>query len=156
MAHITGHTIIYASDQPVGRVARRHGLTMLHRGVATIRQAVAGKWVGPYELPESLDLIREIDQELYRRTGSVSYSKSALLVRDRKICAYCLGPGDTMDHIVPKSHGGRAEWLNAVVACYDCNQRKADRTPEVAGMPLLRAPFAPTYLDIYDPRGGDR
>lgn len=153
MGVITGHAIIYASDEPVGRVARRHALTMLHRGVATVREAVKGVRVGPYELPESLDLIREIDRTLYARTGTVSYSRSALLIRDRRTCGYCGGPGETMDHILPKSRGGRAEWLNAIVACTACNQRKADRTPEEAGMMLLRAPFAPTYLDIYDPVG---
>src|SRR5699024_7410134 len=107
--------------------------------------------VGPYGLPESLSLIREIDAEVYSRTGTVPYSRSGLFIRDRGICAYCLGPGDTMDHIMPKSRGGQAEWTNAVVACFDCNQRKADRTPDEAGRSLLRVPFPPTSLDLHAP-----
>ncbi len=49
-----------------------------------------------------------------------------------------------MDHLAPKSRGGADSWLNTVAACAECNQRKADRTPEQAGMRLLRRPFEPT------------
>ncbi|SMX66801.1 HNH endonuclease [Brevibacterium aurantiacum] len=110
-----------------------------------------GLVVGPYELPASVDLIREIDRAVFVRTGTVPYSRRALFVRDRGRCCYCGEPGATMDHVMPKSRGGPAAWTNAVVACFDCNQRKADRTPEEAGMILLKPPFAPTWLDIYDP-----
>lgn len=151
MTALHGSTLIYASDEIIGRVTRRHAVTMIHRKVARVREAVEGVRIGPYALPESIDLIREIDWSVFRRTGTVPYSRSGLLIRDRGICGYCLGPGDTMDHIMPKSKGGRAEWTNAIVACKPCNGRKADRTPAEAGMPLLRVPFAPTYLDIHDP-----
>ena len=151
MSRLTGSVLIYSGDEAIGKVSRKHAITTLHRKVARIRKARAGETVGPYGLPESLSLIREIDAEVYSRTGTVPYSRSGLFIRDRDTCAYCLGPGDTMDHIMPKSRGGAAEWTNAVVACRACNGRKADRTPEEAGMPLLRVPFAPTYLDIHDP-----
>lgn len=151
MSRLSGSVLIYSGDNAIGKVSRKHAITMLHRKVARIRQARAGEMVGPYGLPESLSLIREIDAEVYSRTGTVPYSRSGLFIRDRGTCAYCLGPGDTMDHVMPKSRGGPAEWTNAVVACQPCNNRKADRTPDEAGMPLLRLPFAPTYLDIHDP-----
>lgn len=151
MSRLSGSVLIYSGDNAIGKVSRKHAITMLHRKVARIRQARAGEMVGPYGLPESLSLIREIDAEVYSRTGTVPYSRSGLLIRDRGTCAYCLGPGDTMDHVMPKSRGGPAEWTNAVVACQPCNNRKTDRTPDEAGMPLLRLPFAPTYLDIHDP-----
>lgn len=148
---LNGSVLIYSGDEAIGKVSRKHAITMLHRRVARIRRVREGETIGPYGLPESLSLIREIDAEVYSRTGTVPYSRSGLFIRDRGICAYCLRPGDTMDHIMPKSRGGQAEWTNAVVACLTCNQRKADLTPDEAGMPLLRVPFAPTYLDIHDP-----
>ena len=52
-----------------------------------------------------------------------------------------------MDHVVPRSLGGQDTWLNTVASCAEDNHRKADRTPEQAGMPLLRAPFEPTPAD---------
>lgn len=152
---LTGRVMVYAVDAEtvVSTVAKRHALTMLHRGVATVHTRRTDRRLGPYEDPASIALIREIDLAIFQATGQVPYSRRALFIRDRGRCGYCGRPGDTMDHIVPKSRGGPATWTNAVVACRACNARKADRTPEEAGMPLLRAPFAPTFLDIYDPKG---
>lgn len=152
---LTGYAYVYANgdgDAIIGRVTSKKAVMMIHRGVAEPREVVENVKVGPYPLPSSLNLIREIDWIVYQRTGSVPYSRSALFIRDRGRCLYCGKPGNTMDHIMPKSRGGRAEWINAATACASCNGKKADRTPEEAGMPLLRAPYAPTYLDIYEPR----
>jgi 5-methylcytosine-specific restriction endonuclease McrA len=52
-----------------------------------------------------------------------------------------------VDHVVPRSHGGGDTWLNTVASCAEDNHRKADRTPEQAGMRLLRRPFEPTPAD---------
>ncbi|RDI30224.1 HNH endonuclease [Rhodococcus sp. AG1013] len=49
----------------------------------------------------------------------------------------------TVDHVFPRSRGGGDTYDNLVAACADCNGRKADRTPEEAGMPLLWIPRAP-------------
>ena len=152
---LTGYAYVYATsdeDLMIGRVTYKKAVLMIHRGVAEPREVVENVRIGPYPLPSSLNLIREIDWIVYQRTGSVPYSRRALFIRDRGRCLYCDKPANTMDHIVPKSRGGRAEWMNAATACLSCNNRKADRTPEEAGMPLLRAPYAPTYLDIYQPR----
>jgi 5-methylcytosine-specific restriction endonuclease McrA len=52
-----------------------------------------------------------------------------------------------VDHVVPRSQGGGDTWLNTVASCTEDNHRKANRTPEEAGMPLLRKPFEPTPAD---------
>jgi 5-methylcytosine-specific restriction endonuclease McrA len=52
----------------------------------------------------------------------------------------------TFDHIVPRSQGGITRWENVVVSCLPCNQRKADRAPEQAGMKLLVKPTKPKTL----------
>ena len=46
----------------------------------------------------------------------------------------------TLDHVVPRSRGGRSSWENLVACCYQCNNRKGDRTPEEAGIKLARKP----------------
>ena len=55
-------------------------------------------------------------------------------------CQYCGDqPGGeelTIDHVVPRAQGGVSSWTNCVLACIDCNKRKADRTPQQAGMKL--------------------
>jgi len=52
----------------------------------------------------------------------------------------------TVDHIIPKSRGGQDTWENLVAACSDCNNKKADRTPEEARMKLLSLPRKPSYI----------
>lgn len=80
-----------------------------------------------------------------RRT--VAFSRRNLYRRDSFTCQYCgAQPGTellSIDHVVPRSRGGRSTWENCVLACLDCNKRKASRTLEEAGLRLDRKPFRP-------------
>jgi hypothetical protein len=80
-------------------------------------------------------------------------TKEMLLARDRYICAYCAQRFrfDQLDleHIVPKSKGGDDSWTNLVAACKACNNRKADRTPEAAGMKLHYIPYTPNRAEAF-------
>jgi 5-methylcytosine-specific restriction endonuclease McrA len=76
-------------------------------------------------------------------------SRRALLLRDSYTCQYCsIQPGRenlTIDHVIPRSRGGRTEWENVVAACAPCNRRKGNRTPDEAGMKLLHHPHRPRF-----------
>jgi 5-methylcytosine-specific restriction endonuclease McrA len=76
-------------------------------------------------------------------------SRRALLLRDDFTCQYCgTQPGRenlTIDHVVPRSRGGRTEWENVVAACGACNRRKGSKSPEDAGMKLLKQPTRPRF-----------
>ena len=68
--------------------------------------------------------------------------------RDNFMCQYCGTSGGsknvlTIDHIIPKSRGGKDEWQNLVCACVDCNNTKDNRTPEEWGVPLMKRPTSP-------------
>ena len=69
-------------------------------------------------------------------TAAVSFSRRNIFKRDHWTCQYCgRQPGGdelTIDHVVPRSQGGVSTWENCVLACIDCNKRKADRTPAQA------------------------
>lgn len=54
----------------------------------------------------------------------------------------------SIEHIIPKSMGGKTTWENVVVACLECNRKKANRMPDEAGMKLLSAPKKPKYSVI--------
>ena len=75
----------------------------------------------------------------------------ALFRRDNHLCLYCghrFHHRDlSRDHITPISLGGVDAWNNVVTACKRCNNHKAGRTPEQAGMQLLAIPFAPTHAE---------
>jgi 5-methylcytosine-specific restriction endonuclease McrA len=70
--------------------------------------------------------------------------------RDHRTCQYCgrSEPHMTIDHVTPRSRGGSDTWENLVCACPSCNSRKGDRTPERAGMRLLRVPRKPNVMSF--------
>lgn len=80
-------------------------------------------------------------------------TKEMLLARDRHTCAYCAQRFRfdqlDMEHIVPSSKGGEDSWMNLVTACKACNNRKADRTPEAAGMKLHYVPYVPNRYEAF-------
>lgn len=80
------------------------------------------------------------------------FSRSGVFRRDNYTCGYCgkkSGENRTWDHIIPRSQGGEDSWLNAITACFKCNNKKGNRTPEEAGMPLLWEPKIPTRMYFY-------
>ncbi len=78
-------------------------------------------------------------------------SNRTLFQRDDHFCMYCGGRFShrhlSRDHVRPISLGGRNQWTNVVTACIRCNNYKAGRTPEAAGMELLAVPFTPTHAE---------
>lgn len=75
----------------------------------------------------------------------------ALFRRDDHICLYCGSRFHnshlSRDHVTPISQRGQDVWNNVVTACKRCNNFKAWRTPEQAGMQLLAVPFTPTHAE---------
>ncbi len=73
-------------------------------------------------------------------------NRREVLRRDHYTCQYCYCSKNlTLDHVIPLSKGGQHTWDNIVTACEQCNQRKSDRTPLEAGMPLCTKPKAPVH-----------
>ncbi len=73
----------------------------------------------------------------------VPLTRAALMRRDNYLCAYCGTRADTIDHVVPRSRGGKHDWENCVASCNRCNHRKADRLIEELGWTLRAVPAAP-------------
>jgi 5-methylcytosine-specific restriction endonuclease McrA len=87
----------------------------------------------------------------------VSFSRRNIYKRDHYTCQYCgVQPGTeelTIDHVVPRSRGGRSTWENCVLACVACNGAKADRTPAEAKLSLRRPPARPKWKPHYAATG---
>ena len=93
----------------------------------------------------------------------VPFSRRNLFLRDNYRCQYCgqrhSSEALSVDHVVPRSRGGLSNWTNCVLACHGCNVRKGSRTPQEAGMRLLKAPSQPrwpVYLTLGSERKRDR
>jgi len=96
-----------------------------------------------------LEVPRIIRLLFYNRYPSrrVSLNRRNLMARDENRCQYCGRKFATselsIDHVLPLSRGGRTTWANVVCACTGCNKRKGGRTPQEAGMSLIRPPREP-------------
>lgn len=99
------------------------------------------------KVPAVMRLIKLI-RTIYRT--SVTFTKRNVLIRDRFKCAYCGSRGDrlSIDHIIPKSRGGKMTFENCVAACKPCNLKKGGRTPSEARMYLKIKPYQPTISEF--------
>ena len=82
--------------------------------------------------------------------SKVVLSSRNILRRDQFICQYCGKKSDlTIDHVIPKSRGGKDTWENLTTACEKCNVKKGNRTPEEASMKLSTKPYRPVPITFF-------
>ena len=108
--------------------------------IHTVRQS--------FPVPSVIRLTKARD----RKSRRLRLTKKGLYLRDKGRCQYCgerlRYKESTMDHVHPKSKGGRATWTNIVLACVDCNQKKANLTVKEAQMCLLTQPVRPKNIEF--------
>lgn len=104
---------------------------------------------GYFELP-SVIVLREYVHVPYVR--SKAPSKRNVYRRDGHRCQYCgcqlTARNASIDHVLPRSRGGKCSWVNMVSACKPCNRKKSNRTPDEAGMRLMKPPVVPSRNTI--------
>ncbi|MFP3990371.1 HNH endonuclease [Streptomyces sp. E11-3] len=151
--------VLNASFEPLSTVTLRRAVVLVMQDKAVVEQAhpELRMRAAAVELPvpRVIRLCRFVRVPFRRQAP---WTRRGVLVRDGHRCAYCGRRATTVDHVVPRSQGGADSWLNTVASCAVDNHRKADRTPEQAGMPLLFQPFVPTPGDamLLQLAAGDR
>jgi 5-methylcytosine-specific restriction endonuclease McrA len=135
--------VLNATYEPINVTAVRRALVLLLKGVAQaeeVHSAEVHSSAHAHKVPSVIRLLayRHIPQQ------SRALSRKNILLRDRNTCQFCgkVFPSSelTLDHVLPRSRGGRSSWENLVACCYHCNNAKGDRTPEEAGLKLARRP----------------
>ena len=99
------------------------------------------------KVPAVIKLIKFI-RAIYR--ARVHFNKRNVLVRDRFICMYCgkKSRNLTVDHIIPKSRGGKSDFDNCVACCKPCNNKKGRHLPSEVRMYLKKKPTQPTISEF--------
>ena len=148
MSGLDGHVLVLNADYralSVCSVERAVGLLWLHKVDLVAAHATRRLRSVNAEHPwPSVIRLRDYVRTPYRK---VLLTRRNVFRRDDHRCQYC-GDSDrlTLDHVHPKSRGGPDTWENLVAACVPCNNRKGNRTPEEAGMPLHRPPYRPSHV----------
>lgn len=103
-----------------------------------------------FKLPSVLRLLSFVKIKSNQRI--VKFSRSNIFTRDKHTCQYCgryfKASALTFDHLIPIAKGGKKTWTNIVTACLPCNNYKSGRTPEEAGMRLIKKPEKPRWHPI--------
>ena len=135
--------VLNASYEPINICGARRALVLVMNGIAAPEEFSALLVRSPrawHKLPSVIRLLG------YRRIPhqTRALSRKNILMRDRYTCQYCgrtLPSSElTLDHVIPRSRSGETAWDNLVACCHRCNNVKGDRTPEEAGLRLLRKP----------------
>jgi 5-methylcytosine-specific restriction endonuclease McrA len=151
--------VLNASFEPLSTVTLNRAVVLVLQDKAVVEQSHPALRVRAaavdLPVPRVIRLCRYVRVPFRRQAP---WSRRGVLVRDQYRCAYCGRRATTVDHVVPKSRGGADSWLNTVASCAEDNHRKADRTPEQAGMPLLHEPFVPSPAEamLLGLRSGER
>lgn len=89
----------------------------------------------------------------------VKFNRRNIFARDSNRCQYCGKRCSTtdlsLDHVLPKSQGGKSTWENIVCACIRCNVKKGGRTPEQAKLHLITKPVKPKRSPVINIRLAD-
>ena len=140
--------LLNASYEPLKVVDWRKAITLWCQGkveVISVYPREVRSVSLTVKLPSVIRLLRYI--AIKRHFNQAPFSRANIYARDHHRCQYCgrTFPPDelTFDHVVPVRYGGRKEWENIVTSCVHCNRRKGGRTPEEAGMAIIRSPSRP-------------
>jgi 5-methylcytosine-specific restriction endonuclease McrA len=135
--------VLNASYEAINIVEARRAVSLVMRGKADVIKA------SPYVIRTSMisvpipSVVRLREYcRMPRQNRAVS--RKGVLLRDSYTCQYCnrAYPAKvlTMDHVIPRSRSGDNSWSNLITCCFNCNNKKGDRTPQEAGMTLIRQP----------------
>lgn len=136
--------VLNAGYEPLAVVSFKRALVLVMNQKATIIQADPDHpvWAatGSWERPSVILLTRYVRLP---RSRAVPVSRRGVLRRDDHRCCYCGKSASTIDHVQPRSRGGRDTWDNLVACCLRCNNLKSDRTPAEMGWAMHINPRMP-------------
>ncbi len=159
--------------QPVHVTSVRRAMSLMYQGAAkaideqyrlyefedwAALSAIGHDWIGTVNNRIRVPRVVVLSAYEYLPKGKVRFSRLNIYARDNDTCQYCgrqLHRSElNLDHVLPRSQGGKTTWENVVCSCVPCNLRKGGRTPEQAGMKLLKVPVRPRWTPLF--RGAAR
>lgn len=136
--------VLNQNYEPLNITSMRRAVTLLHLGKAEV-VAENGRALHTVSQSMPAPAVVRLSHYVRRPYPELRVTRRGILARDAHSCQYC-GATDvplTLDHVLPSSRGGNNDWTNLVACCVACNNRKGNRTPDEAEMPLRRAPVRP-------------
>jgi 5-methylcytosine-specific restriction endonuclease McrA len=135
---------------PLSVISWKEAVKLAFLDKVSILEVYEGKTISSPSVSMAMPCV-VMTKKYYTNIYTPEYNKDNLLYRDDFTCQYCdeifLGRELTIDHVIPKAHGGKKIFTNTVLACRECNQKKADKY-----MKPIKAPHKPTYFELVNKR----
>jgi len=148
----THRTLVLSQGfEPVNIISWQQAITLLFLGKVEVIEEY-DRNIKTTSLVIPIPAVVRLLKAFRRHRKAVKFSRVNIYGRDKYTCQYCgtrkpIGEL-TYDHVVPRAQGGKTTWTNIATCCTDCNREKANRTPEQAGMRLLKTPVQPTATPV--------
>ncbi len=139
--------VLNANYEPLNVCGWQRAVGLLYLAKAVMVERDSQQLHSPSVIMAMPSVIR-IAYQVKRPLPRVKLSRESLMARDQHRCQYCGKKSKhlTVDHVIPRERGGTHTWENLVACCPKCNNRKRNRTPQEAGMSLIRRPQQPRFL----------
>jgi len=138
--------VLNADYTPLNVTDMRRGFILVIKGKAEVLKQDTRKivtTVGEFVRPLIIRLLNYVRFH----TSPLKLNRKRIYKRDNNECVYCGNKKHlTIDHVLPRSRGGKNSWTNLVTCCSPCNIKKGNKTPEEAGMKLRQKPYEPTIF----------
>ncbi len=138
--------VLNSDYTPLNVTSIRRGFILVIKGKAEVLRQDADNIVtsiGEFVRP----LIIRLLSYVRFKTKPVKLNRKRIFKRDNNECVYCGSKRNlTIDHIMPRSRGGKNTWSNLVTCCSNCNLKKGNRTPEEASMRMNYKAYEPTIF----------
>lgn len=169
---VDAHVLVLNRNfQPVTVIGVRRALCMLYVGIAralddqyrqfdfaswaALSAELSDDWVGTANRRIRIPRILVLQAYDCLPIGRIRFSRHNIFVRDDHTCQYCgkrfSRQNLNLDHVIPRSRGGKTNWENVVASCIACNFKKGGRTPTEALMRLIRQPRRPRWSQLVHP-----
>lgn len=136
--------LLNASWEPIKIISIHRAIVLIVEDKADVVEAKDGIIRSPsitIPMPSVIRLKKYVYLPVKKK--NIPISRRAILNRDNRECAYCGKEADTIDHIHPRSKGGKHEWSNVIAACRKCNSKKGSKTLKDIGWKLRFEPIDP-------------
>ena len=143
---------INQSYEPIEIINWEEAIRLIFLEKAEIVREYEDKFLHTTNQTFKMPAVIRLTNSFNRPRKRIKYNPKNIRARDRFQCQYCSKrfPSNelTLDHVIPRSQGGKTCWENIVSCCVDCNNKKRNRTPAQANMKLKKYPAKPDWTPI--------
>jgi len=142
--------LLNASFEPLKVIPWQRAMVLLALEKVSLVAEHDSQEIRTVSLTIKMPAIVRLNKYLRWQEHPIRFSRHNIYARDGYRCQYCHEFFDenqlTLDHVRPRSRGGKTTWLNIVACCFTCNHQKRDRTPKEAGLTLFQKPTKPRSM----------